>query len=108
MENGHMIESQIGATLKKTVDNQEIAISAYGLWERAGRPQGRDLQFWLQAEEQLLAARQPENGPREPQKSAPVKPEAAVKARSASPVVESPYVNRSIPAPFKNQRVSSR
>ncbi|WP_456837471.1 DUF2934 domain-containing protein [Bradyrhizobium sp. USDA 4486] len=27
---------------------------AYELWERAGRPQGRDAEFWLRAEREVL------------------------------------------------------
>lgn len=30
-----------------------IASCAYSLWEQAGRPQGRDVEHWLQAEFQL-------------------------------------------------------
>lgn len=30
-----------------------IANRAYSLWENAGRPHGRDMEFWLQAEHQL-------------------------------------------------------
>jgi hypothetical protein len=36
--------------------NNEIANRAYLLWEQASRPQGRDLEFWLQAENDILAA----------------------------------------------------
>jgi hypothetical protein len=35
--------------------NEEIAFCAYLLWEKEGRPHGRDHVHWLQAEEQLLA-----------------------------------------------------
>ncbi|MEW5729112.1 MAG: DUF2934 domain-containing protein [Pseudomonadota bacterium] len=27
---------------------------AYGMWERAGRPSGRDLEYWLQAEQEVM------------------------------------------------------
>jgi len=33
-----------------------IAVRAYQLWESAGRPSGRDLEHWLQAEAELNAA----------------------------------------------------
>lgn len=36
-------------------DDQEIARRAYGLWEANGRPDGRDLEFWLQAEAEAEA-----------------------------------------------------
>jgi hypothetical protein len=35
------------------ITNNCIANRAYSLWEDAGRPQGRDVEFWLQAEHQL-------------------------------------------------------
>jgi Protein of unknown function (DUF2934) len=34
-----------------------IAAQAHELWKAAGRPEGRDLEFWSQAEAQLEAAR---------------------------------------------------
>jgi len=36
----------------------EIARVAYQLWEQQGRPAGKDLEFWLRAEQQLGASRQ--------------------------------------------------
>ena len=39
------------------IDRNEIAPRAYELWCVAGRPAGRDLEFWLQAEAGLLAGR---------------------------------------------------
>jgi hypothetical protein len=33
----------------------QIAARAYQLWEQAGRPAGRDLEFWLQAERETGA-----------------------------------------------------
>lgn len=32
---------------------REIQHAAYFLWEAAGRPRGRDLEFWLEAQERL-------------------------------------------------------
>jgi beta-phosphoglucomutase-like phosphatase (HAD superfamily) len=32
---------------------QEIKARAHELWEQGGRPSGRDLEFWLQAEREL-------------------------------------------------------
>jgi Protein of unknown function (DUF2934) len=34
---------------------EEISARARGLWEQHGRPTGRDLDFWLQAERELSA-----------------------------------------------------
>ena len=35
---------------------EEIALCAYGIWEKEGRPAGRDAAHWRQAEAQLQAA----------------------------------------------------
>jgi len=45
-----------GIEHSKAVSQSEIAIVAYHMWETAGRPGRRDLQFWLEAEAQLRAA----------------------------------------------------
>ena len=37
-------------------NESKIGLLAYQLWEEAGRPSGRDLEFWLTAEAQLGAA----------------------------------------------------
>jgi hypothetical protein len=47
----------------KTVNKSEIAVIAYHLWEKAGHPASRDLQFWLDAEAQLCAAANTVTGP---------------------------------------------
>lgn len=36
-----------------------IRLRAYQKWEEAGKPVGRDTQFWLQAEEELLLGKCP-------------------------------------------------
>lgn len=38
---------------------EEIAKRAYHFWEAAGCPTGRDSEFWLQAESELLTANKP-------------------------------------------------
>jgi hypothetical protein len=40
------------------ISHEEIAKRASQLWELAGHPVGRDAEYWLQAEAELLAARQ--------------------------------------------------
>jgi hypothetical protein len=37
----------------RNITNDCIASRAYTLWEKDGRPQGRDVEYWLQAEQQL-------------------------------------------------------
>jgi len=43
-------ENSVGVT------ESQIGVAAYKLWESAGHPAGRDLEFWLNAEKQLRAA----------------------------------------------------
>ena len=40
----------------ETIRNNEIPSRAYRLWQQAGRPHGRDLEFWIQAEAEDRAA----------------------------------------------------
>ena len=39
------------------VSRDEVAQRAWQLWQAAGQPVGQDLEYWLQAEAELLAAR---------------------------------------------------
>jgi hypothetical protein len=41
------------------LDPKAIGQLAFQLWDKAGRPSGKDLDFWLEAERQLQAAAQP-------------------------------------------------
>ncbi|HVU25802.1 MAG TPA: DUF2934 domain-containing protein [Opitutus sp.] len=40
--------------LQNVALHDEIARQAYALWERYGRPAGRDVAIWLEAERQFL------------------------------------------------------
>jgi len=40
------------------VDPAVISATAYQIWDKAGRPCGRDVEFWLEAEAQLQATRE--------------------------------------------------
>jgi hypothetical protein len=42
--------------------HEEIAQRAYAIFEQQGRPPGRELEHWLQAEAQLTGRRSQENG----------------------------------------------
>ncbi|HTL19005.1 MAG TPA: DUF2934 domain-containing protein [Patescibacteria group bacterium] len=50
--------------MEKSVTENQASVSriAYELWENAGRPVGRDLEFWLAAEAKLRAAGMPRHG----------------------------------------------
>jgi hypothetical protein len=42
-------------TLPQSTSSDAISARAYQLWEDAGRPAGRDQEFWLLAEHELKA-----------------------------------------------------
>ncbi|WP_128933989.1 DUF2934 domain-containing protein [Bradyrhizobium zhanjiangense] len=59
-ETAHRLEAfahEIGerlCTLKAASREEAIRRRAYELWQNAGRPGGRDLEFWLSAEREFL------------------------------------------------------
>jgi len=88
-------------TLKRIeqLDAGAIALRAYHLWERAGRPQGRDREFWLEAEIQLRAEQQSKSQALEiPQLEkvpvAPVLMNRAIASRVETPAVSWMSSNR--------------
>jgi hypothetical protein len=48
---------------KITPSRDEIANLAWQLWEKEGSQHGRDQEYWFRAEQQLLAAKQPQPSP---------------------------------------------
>lgn len=48
-------------SIEKAAASDEASVSrlAYQLWENAGRPAGRDLEFWLAAEAKVRTSRTP-------------------------------------------------
>jgi len=43
---------------KNNIDEAQISAAAYQMWDKAGRPSGRDMDFWLEAETQVRARAQ--------------------------------------------------
>jgi len=43
--------------MTKAIQEQEIRELAYALWQEAGSPEGREDEFWTQAEETLTSER---------------------------------------------------
>ncbi len=60
--------------------SDQIARAAYLLWEREGRPNGRDVAHWLRAERQLMAGADGAASPRDPS----AKPATEMTKRSGS------------------------
>ena len=85
-------------------------LHAYLIWEKEGRPPGRDSEFWVRAEEELLAdlpaATLPPNGahpaaPAEAQPALPpLKPNGSV-ATPVSPQGFHPHPKRESQAPLQ-------
>lgn len=61
---------------------EAIAERAYLLWDQAGRPAGRDQEFWLRAQDEL-AAQAAEEIPAVLSAAAPVKPKRAATKKTA-------------------------
>ena len=40
----------------QTIDQEKIRDRAYQLWDRAGQPEGREQEFWYDAERELAEA----------------------------------------------------
>jgi hypothetical protein len=70
-----LIYKIMNKTIETAVTLNEAGIDrlAYQLWENAGRPAGRDLEFWLAAEAQARAAATQPSAP-ESAEASPVKP----------------------------------
>ena len=61
-------------------DRDLIRRRAYQLWENAGRPDGRDLEHWLQAEHEMVARGEGGSRVGVPGETATTQPEAGPKA----------------------------
>jgi len=75
----------MGSTLALQNVNQADAIAhlAHAIWEKEGRPQGRDLEFWLQAEGYVKFSEEPQvNGVASALQPSPRPARTAPKARN--------------------------
>ena len=68
---------------------EEVGLRAYFIWEREGKPQGREQQHWLQALAELKAERDKAIKP--PVKT---KPAAAPKRKVAAPAKTKPKAKK--------------
>jgi hypothetical protein len=68
-------------SIQQQPNHDDIARSAYHLWEQSGKPAGREVEFWLAAEALLRSpARRVQS--RRPARSAPRSAPAAPSARA--------------------------
>lgn len=49
--------------LRRMMGRGQVRVRAYELWEQAGRPIDRDLEFWLEAERQIEDEREERKDP---------------------------------------------
>ncbi|MGL9621768.1 DUF2934 domain-containing protein [Bradyrhizobium sp. U531] len=68
---GHRFRSfaeELRRKLRRMLRRGQVRARAYELWEQAGRPVGRELEFWLEAERQLEDEREERKGSDAPTK----------------------------------------
>ena len=70
---------------KSSTYDERVRTRAYHLWEKAGRPQGRDSEFWHQAMElEQGPGKEASTGASPAAHSAPAQPKVAAKGAKAS------------------------
>jgi hypothetical protein len=82
-------------------DRQKISERAYDLWKRDGCPHGKDVDHWLQAEQEADEQARAEARPKAP--SVAAKPEIVAPA----PVKKVRAVAKSAPAPKEDEAIQS-
>ncbi len=82
------------------INEDNIRVAAYYIWEQAGRPEGKDAEFWFQACEQFLNASKKKEAAKPAKKAA----KSAVKAAGKAPVKKAVTATKETakkPAPAK-------
>jgi hypothetical protein len=81
------------------ISDDAIRARAYGIWEREGRPQGRDFEHWVRAQVELIAETSTNNsGPKA----------AAARPRIARAKAGAPRANAKSAAPKASRSAPSR
>ena len=76
------------------IPDNHVANRAYQFWEQAGRPHGRDLEFWVQAEAEVHAA--------------PARGKAALGSAAACQPLQAAQPTRSLATPGGESRTDTR
>jgi len=74
--------------MTKQINEENIRVAAYYIWEQAGRPEGADKECWIKAVEQLFAAKPA------CKKSSCKKVAAKTSAKTTSKVVAKPAMKK--------------
>lgn len=56
-----LVPTPVVAAPRQPVTTEIIAARAYSLWEKDGRPHGRDMDYWLRAETELQQPMPPQS-----------------------------------------------
>lgn len=59
---------ELSRKLRRMMRRGKVRARAFELWEQAGRPEGRDLEFWLEAERQIEDDRDEQRRPGAPER----------------------------------------
>lgn len=88
------------------INEDNIRVAAYYIWEQAGRPEGKEKECWIKACEQLFAAnnKKSASSKSEPKKAAKKESPAAVK--SSAKADPKPVIKPAHPA--KAKKVSAK
>lgn len=88
------------------INEDNIRVAAYYIWEQAGRPEGKEKECWIKACEQLFAAnnKKSASSKSEPKKTAKKASPAAVK--SSAKADPKPVIKPARPA--KAKKVSAK
>jgi Protein of unknown function (DUF2934) len=78
---------------------QAIREAAYRKWEQAGRPEGDDLAFWLEAEREVGGAARPRPAAQPAVSKAPPAPAPAQPTASKAPPAPANKATQAAPAP---------
>lgn len=65
----------------KEINEDNIRVAAYYIWEQAGRPEGAEKECWIKAVEQLFAAKPSKKGSEKAEAKSASKPAAKALAK---------------------------
>lgn len=66
------------------INEDNIRVAAYYIWEQAGRPEGAEKECWIKAVEQLFAAKPEKKSSEKSQSKSAAKPAKAPAKKSAA------------------------
>lgn len=89
---------------RKNIAESDIRTRSYLIWEREGRPEGRQLDHWLRAQAELKA----EASSREKVAAGTTRPKAAVSTKAESKSAKSDGASKKAAAPRGSSKKGAR